>query len=168
METESNKLGSTLVAGLISAIIGATIWAMIIILFRYEVAILAWGLGGLSGYAVGYIAKKQVNGIHQFFSVISALLGIIIGKYAAFAYQVNGRTIGSIFDSEAISIFQKNLSLAFDGFDIIFILLAVITAWQVPLRFKHSEENKDEIHQHINEQNETAVETNEAEEKSHM
>ncbi len=154
METENNKLAATLAVAFIAGIVGAVIWAVIIILFRYEVAILAWGLGGLSGYAIGLVAKQQVKPIHQLIAVVSAMLGIIAGKYAAFAYAINGKTVAGIFDPDMITVFQKNLSISFGGIDIIFIILAVITAWQVPLQFKHADEDKDEIHQHIDVQDE--------------
>src|SRR5699024_1040664 len=167
METENNNVGVAVVVALIAAIVGAVVWALIAILFKYEVGIIAWALGGLSGYAVGTIAKQNVKTIHQLLAVISALLAIVIGKYAAFAYSFNGKTIGGIFDFDMIPVFQKNLSLFFGGFDIIFIVLAVVTAWQVPLQFKHAEENKDEIHQHIHTDEENQSDHNETSSDSH-
>lgn len=160
METENNNIGITMIVALLAAIIGAVVWAIIVILFRYEVGIIAWALGGLSGYAVGAVAKQNVNAIHQVVAVVSALLAIVMGKYAAFAYSYNGKTIGGIFDFDVIPVFQKNLSLFFGGFDIIFIILAVVTAWQVPLQFKHAEEKKEEIHQHIHTNDEDQPENN--------
>ena len=167
METEKNTLGPAVVVALIATIVGAAVWALIVILFKYEVGIIAWALGGLSGYAVGSIAKQNVKSTHQLLSVISALLAILIGKYAAFAYSYNGKTIGGIFNFDTIPIFQKNLSLFFSVFDIIFIILAVVTAWQVPLQFKQAEENKDEIHQHIHTDEENQTDHNESNNDPH-
>ncbi len=128
---------------LLSAIVGTIIWAIIGITFRSEVGIVAWALGFISGYAVGMVAKKEVHALHQIMAVISVLIAIIFGKYATFAYSYKGNTIGGIFDPHSVTIFNKNLSLFFGGFDIIFILLAVVTAWQVPLQFKKDDDDED-------------------------
>lgn len=155
MEEKNNTFIPTLLIALLAAIVGTIIWAIIGISFRSEIAIIAWALGFMSGYAVGMVAKKNVHALHQIMAVVSVLIAIIFGKYATFAYTYKGNTIGGIFDPHSVTVFNKNLSLFFGGFDIIFILLAVVTAWQVPLQFKKDDEEdkNDPENEQINQNN---------------
>ncbi len=150
---ESKNYLSTIIVAVIAAIASAIIWALIGILFNYELGIIAWAIGGIAGYAVGATAKEHLNAIHQIIAVIAALIGIVLGKYSAYAYSYGTfetrDSIAAIFDPVNIEFFQSNLGLFFGGYDIIFVILAIITAWQVPVQVRQAEENKDAIHDHI-------------------
>ena len=70
-------------------------------------------------------------------AVVSALVGILLGKYVSFAFSVQeqgeelGLSIG-LFSSEMFRIFRENLDEVFGLFDLLWIGLAVFTAWRVP------------------------------------
>lgn len=151
METDNKKLLPSLLVALIVALAGGIIWAVVIIFFNFELGIVALGIGALAGYAIGLIAQKNVSTIHQLISVVAALIGIALGKYIAFAHMYTRGDFSLMFDSFTFSVFQKNLSLVFDGFDFFFVILAIMTAWQIPMQFKNAEDNKDAIHAHIEE-----------------
>lgn len=159
---ESKNYLPTIIVAVIAAVASAVIWALIGILFNYELGIIAWAIGGLAGYAVGLVAKEHLTPLHQIIAVLAALVGIVLGKYSAFAYSYGRDSIAAIFDSNNIQVFQKNLDLFFGGYDIIFVILAIVTAWQIPVQLKQAEENKDAIHDHIGqpEDNQHAEELN--------
>jgi hypothetical protein len=133
MKLESNKLVLPVLGALLTAVVGGAVWALIAILTNYEIGFVAWGIGGLAGYAVYYLTNKKVNAAHQVIAVIASLIGILLGKYSIFGYFYNDGLTG-IFDSEVVTLFQENFSEFFGGKDIIFIVLAVVTAWQLPGR----------------------------------
>ena len=70
-------------------------------------------------------------------AVVSALVGVLLGKYLSFAFSVQeeaealGFSIG-LFSSEMFRIFRENLDDVFGLFDLLWIGLAVFTAWRVP------------------------------------
>ena len=65
-----------------------------------------------------------------------ALLGILIGKYLSFAWVVqdiaeeDGVSLG-VFSGETFSLFRENLGTVFSGFDLLWVGLAVFTAWRL-------------------------------------
>lgn len=128
---ESNKLGLSVFGALLAAVIGGAGWAIIAVLTNYEIGFVAWGIGGLAGYLVYSIAKTKVGAAHQIVAVLASLIGILLGKYFIVGYYFNN-DISGIFNSEVLTVFQENISELFDPKDLIFILLAVVTAWQLP------------------------------------
>lgn len=146
---ETKKYFPTLIVGVLVAIISAAIWALIGIIFNYELGVIAWAIGGLAGYAVFLVAQENVNPVHQIIAVIASLVGILLGKYSAFAYTYGRDGIASIFNGDHVTLFIDNIGLFFGGFDIVFVILAVVTAWQFPVTLKQAGENKDDIHNHI-------------------
>lgn len=128
---ESKNLSLSIIGALLAAIIGGAVWAFIAILTDYEIGFIAWAIGGLAGYAVVFIAKSNVNMVHQVIAVIASLIGILLGKYFIFGYYYN-ESISGIFNNEVMTTFGENFLVFFGGMDVIFVLLAVVTAWQLP------------------------------------
>lgn len=122
-------------AALLAAIIGGVVWALIVVVTEYEVGIVAWAIGGLAALAVSFSAKK-ITPVHQIIAVVASLLGILLGKYFVYGYYLIGETEGimSMFHMEVIRMFPQFFSALFGGMDIIFVLLAIVTAWQLPVK----------------------------------
>ncbi|WP_410771611.1 hypothetical protein [Fontibacillus sp. BL9] len=134
MHSEKSSVVVPVLAALAAAIIGGAIWALIVVLTEYEVGIVAWAIGGLAAFAVSKFSRK-VTAVHQLVAVIASLLGILLGKYFAFAYFLtNG--IDGIFNSAIFTVFKDNFIDMFSGMDIVFVVLAVATAWQLPAKMK--------------------------------
>jgi hypothetical protein len=133
----SGSLFPAVAAGLIAAIVGGVVWGLIVKITDYEVGIVAWGIGFVAGTAVVF-ATRGGKGPHlQAIAVVSALLGILLGKYLsyAFAVQEQGDALGisiGLFSSDMFRIFRENLSDVFGLFDLLWTGLAVYTAWRVP------------------------------------
>src|SRR5438034_8501239 len=77
-------------AGLVAAIAGGIAWGLIVKWTDYEIGFAAWGLGFLVGMAV-LVATRGSRGLpFQAIAIGCALLGILIGKYLAFVWIVQG------------------------------------------------------------------------------
>ncbi|MNO60645.1 hypothetical protein D3C76_512670 [compost metagenome] len=131
MEQKSN-VGISVIGALIAAVVGGVVWAAITILTNYEIGFIAWVIGGLTAFGAAKFATK-ITPLHQIVSVLASLLGIVIGKYLAYGYMANGGFSG-IFSSDTFSILSDNISFMFGVKDIIFVLIAVAIAWQMPIK----------------------------------
>lgn len=141
---QETKVGLSIIYALLGALFGGIIWALAAILFDYELGLIALAIGGLTGYAVVFAAKDSVTNSHQIIAVITSLIGIILGKYFSFGYFFSGGFEG-IFNSITFAYFRTYFLDLFGGMDIIFVLLAIITAWQIPgKQINRMEPNTDE------------------------
>ena len=132
---ESNKFGPAVSLALIASVVGGIIWGLIAIYANYEIGVVAWAIGLMAGYAVTMPSKENITTAHNLVAVISSLIGIILGKYLFFAYQFSEAFIDvRMFSWETISAFPEYFDILFGMMDIVFILLAVVTAWQIPAR----------------------------------
>ena len=168
-ETEGN-LPMAIVGGVIAALIGAGVWAGILIATEYEIGILAWGLGVLTGFGVVLLGR---GGRPSFglIAAICALFSIFMGKYfavghllpnmakearvqmesidpemAALMGMVDEATLNQAMEEELgfnpsevtyasvgaiISFMIKNAGDVFSVYDLLWIGLAVASAWKI-------------------------------------
>ena len=138
-----NSIVGALVGGLIAAIVGGVVWGFIVVKTEREIGYVAWGIGLLCGFAVVLFAGRKKGLPFQFIAVLASILGILIGKYATFfmllkqelgnlAEQGEAITQPSVLDPRAIMVFFQMLPEMLSGFDIVWVLLAVFTAWRMP------------------------------------
>ena len=120
-----------LLAGLVAAVAGGIAWGLVVKLTDYEIGIAAWGVGALVGYAVLLAAGGRKSADLQVAAVVCALAGILLGKYLAFAFVVQEGFGGriAILSGDMLSLFRDALGDVFGLFDLIWIGLAVATAW---------------------------------------
>ena len=131
-----------LVGGGLAAVVGGGLWALIAIGTGYVIGFMAWGMGWLTGFAVLLFSRGKRGIPLQIISVISSVLGIAIGKYFIFFHYLKdavakqyGLEIASyisILKEEVIHDFMEGIGSMVSGFDILWIILAVITAWRIP------------------------------------
>jgi hypothetical protein len=127
-------------AGLAAAVAGAVVWGLIVRWSEYEVGFVAWGIGFLVGTAVVLGARGARGLPYQAAAVVLALVGILIGKYLAFAW-----TLADVLEEEGITeisfpVFSRDTWDAFmeardevwGAFDLLWIGLAVVTAFRIP------------------------------------
>jgi len=118
------------VAALLAALAGAAVWALVVKTTEYEIGALAWGIGLASGAAAVAVARRRTPGV-QVAAVAAAAIGILVGKYLTFALVVqeqSGAPIG-LFSTEMRSLFRDNLDTVFALYDLLWIALAVGSAW---------------------------------------
>ena len=102
------SFGIGCVCSLVGALIGAAIWAGVLVATEYEVAYIAIGLGFLAGLgmSIGYKDEGVVPGLT---AVGMALFGILVAKGAAF-YIWNSEALQSDMESmsSVASMFEEN------------------------------------------------------------
>ncbi|GAA0387079.1 hypothetical protein [Paenibacillus motobuensis] len=130
---EKGKVLMPAVAALLAAIVGAVVWALIIVLAEYELGIIAWGIGLLTAFAVSFFSPR-ITPVQQIIAVIASLIGIVLGKFFALSYIMNDGMDG-MFSSYSITFFTDNIIEVSQPIDILFVVLAVVTAWQLPARW---------------------------------
>jgi mannose/fructose/N-acetylgalactosamine-specific phosphotransferase system component IID len=133
----SGSLLPALGAGLAAAIVGGVVWGLIVKISDYEVGIIAWGIGFVAGTAVVFAARGGKGQRLQVIAVVSALVGVLLGKYLSYAFVVQeqadaaGVSVG-LFSGDMFRFFREDLDSIFGLFDLLWIGLAVFTAWRVP------------------------------------
>jgi hypothetical protein len=133
----ASSLLPAIAAGIAAALVGGIVWGLIVKVSDYEVGFVAWGIGVAAGTAVVYATRGAKGPRLQVIAVASALLGILLGKYLAFAFTVQddaeaaGASIG-ILSGEMRSLFRHNLDVVFSFFDVLWVGFAVFTAWRIP------------------------------------
>lgn len=131
-----------LIGGGLAAVLGGGLWAIIAIGTGYVIGFMAWGMGWLTGFGVLLFSRGKKGIPLQIISVISSVLGIAMGKYFIFFHYIKnevtkqyGKEIAdsiSIFMEEVIYDFIEGIGSMVSGFDVLWITLAVITAWRIP------------------------------------
>ena len=131
-----------IVGGLVAALVGGFIWAMIAIVTDYEVGIVAIGIGVLTGFAVVIVSGGGTGILFQLVAVVSSVLGVLFGKYYIFVHYVKEFMEGeygaeaadsiSLFAADTIDLFVENAGDLFGGYDILWVILAVVAAWKIP------------------------------------
>lgn len=125
---------------------------------EYELGVVAWAIGGITAFAVAKSAKR-ITPIHQVISVVASLIGILIGKYFTFAYFVSKTFVfDGMFDGDIFPLFTENITDMFGLMDIVFILFAVLTAWQAPVRFAAKKEESAQQQSQTDQGNSTPIE----------
>jgi hypothetical protein len=131
-----------LLGGLIAAVVSGAIWGGITILTGYEVGYVAIGVGYLCGLGVVMMSKGKRGMPLQMIAIMSSVLGILIGKYIAFfdifkgvmATEAGAEAVSwmAMFSTGMIQFFASNIASMASGFDLLWIALAVYTAWSIP------------------------------------
>lgn len=130
-----------LIGGVLAAVIGGVVWGFIATRTGYEIGYVAWGVGMLSGLAVVIFARGRKGLVMQAVAVLSGLMGITVGKYYAFVHYLRqalveqyGANAGevSMFSARVVQFFVEKFTVMLSGFDALWVVLAVVTAWRIP------------------------------------
>lgn len=131
---QPRPLGLALLAGLVAAVLGGVAWGLVVKHSEYEVGVVAWGIGLVVGFAVAAVSRARGPAL-QAIAVACALVGILLGKYLSYALvlqeeaDAQGVDVG-LFSGDMWSFFREDLDLVFGWFDLLWIGLAVFTAWR--------------------------------------
>ncbi len=136
-EVGSGELLTAVGAGLVAAVAGGVVWGLIGRWTNYEVAIAAWGIGFIVGTAVVYGSHGRRGLPLQLLAVVLALAGILIGKYLSFVWvnQSDLDRLGislPVFSRSTWDLFMDAKSNVLGGWDLLWIGLAVVTAFRIP------------------------------------
>jgi len=139
--TGDHLIGAVL-GGVLTALLGGLLWGFIVISANYEIGYMAWGLGGIAGFAVVKCSGGRKGLVPQVIATVSSLAGILIGKYFTFhhffvkevekLYGVDAANKFGFFSPETMKSFFNALSSMLSGHDALWVILAVVTAWSIP------------------------------------
>jgi len=137
-----DSLAPAMLGGGLAAAVGGGIWGLIVIGTGYVIGFMAWGIGLLAGYAVVLFSRGRKGVSLQVIAVLSSVLGIAIGKYVTFFHFLKeaimkkyGPEVASevsLFSERVVQVFIEGIDSMVSGFDILWVILAVITAWRIP------------------------------------
>jgi hypothetical protein len=151
-KAEGPDIMTGLLGGVVAAIIAGIVWGLLVIATNYEIGYVAIGVGALTGYGV-YLASGKKRGFSlQILASATSILGILVGKYIAFYHffkqgvdeeaasrGFNAAEVLStyrIFSFKMIGLFFKNISGWVNGYDILWVVLAVAAAYKIPKMLK--------------------------------
>ena len=124
-------------AGLVAAIAGGIVWALIVRWTDYEIGFVAWGIGFIVGTAVVFGSRNTRGVAFQLIAVLLALIGIAIGKYLAFVW-VGQDELGPlglelpIFSADTFDLWWQSRADVWSWWDLLWVGLAVYTAFRIP------------------------------------
>jgi hypothetical protein len=124
-----------LVGGLVGALLGGLIWGFIVGATGAEIGIAAIGVGALAGFGVVLLNRHRRGVPLQVIAAVCAIVGVGFGKYFAFVQVVNdelGAGTASLFSGRTFQAFTDLFGEIFSGFDVLWIVFAVYTAWRIP------------------------------------
>ncbi len=120
--------------GMAAGILGAAAWAALAYFAGVESGIVAWGIGGIVGFGTA-LGSRGGSPATALIAVLITVVAICAGKYLAVYFTLN-----KFFDELPAGAEQDRAKLVQDAFlqsfgilDIIFFLLAIVTAWQIAL-----------------------------------
>jgi hypothetical protein len=140
--TNALHIIGALIGGLLGGAIGAAIWAAVAYFTEYEVGYVALAVGLLAGlFAVLFSGGRRGIPI-QIIAILTALLGIFVGKYAALyalGVKLTNEQVGSDMtnrvlqqlpplDPNTIRLFVDQIVAALQPVDALFVVLAVLAA----------------------------------------
>lgn len=141
-EMTLDTLIPAVIGGGLAAIVGGAAWGLIVNLSGYEIGYAAWGIGLVAGFGVLLFARGRTGVALQIIAVISSFVGILIGKYFTFFhvlkevieedYGPEAASTISIFSGKVIDFFFSKIVAMSSPYDILWIILAVGTAWSIP------------------------------------
>jgi hypothetical protein len=136
-EVRSGVFLTAALAGLAAAIVGGVVWGLIVRWSGYEIGFAAWGIGFIVGTAVVFGAQRQRGMPLQLIAVVLALAGIVLGKYLAFVW-IGQDELGKagielpVFSTDTMRLFWDLKSDIWGGWDLLWVGLAVVTAFRIP------------------------------------
>jgi signal peptidase I len=121
------------VAGGLVAVLAGIAWGLAARWTDRELGILAWGVGVAVGSAILSVARRRTPSL-QVLAVVLALVGLLIGKYLAFAFVLQDqlREVGTgigVLSRDMLHEFRTSLREVFGRFDLLWIVLGAGSAW---------------------------------------
>lgn len=124
--------GATIGAG-----IGALGWWLILAWTGYEIGLIAVAVGWLAGMGTRLAAGRQRGFTLQVLAVSASVAGIVFGNFFTILHVLNqgdpahnlAPTEVGLLSPAAPGIFLLSLLAMFDGWNLLWILLAVTTSW---------------------------------------
>ena len=141
-EMTLDTLIPVVIGGGLAAVVGGAVWGLIVKVTGYEIGYVAWAVGVAAGFGVLLFARGRRGLALQVIAVLASILGILIGKYFAFfevLKQVATKDYGaelaahlSMLSGKTIVLFFSMIGSMSSPYDILWVILAVASAWRIP------------------------------------
>ena len=128
MQSEQN-LPMAVLGGLVAALAGAIIWAIITAATDYQIGWMAVGVGFLVGFSVRFTGKG-VDKIYGVIGAVFALLGCLAGNFFTVVYFVSVQESISFFDLLLGVDFNMIVNIMTDTFQVMDILFYGIAIYE--------------------------------------
>jgi hypothetical protein len=123
----------------LAAAVGGAIWGAVAYFTKRELGILALAMGWLTATAVLFFSKGRRTAPYRIIAVVFSLAGILVGKYTSMFFFLKdelvtqGKTLefGQLFSPQYAGLFFSNISQVLNLFDLLWVGLAVYTAWNM-------------------------------------
>jgi hypothetical protein len=140
-EASRPPTGRAVLAAALAAALGATAWAVMVVVTDHSIGIAAVGLGLLAGQLVHRLTGGERGVFPAVVSGVAVVAALVAGKYAAFAYllhrdaehrfgAVGGRYYGYL-SGHTWDLFRSHLSTEFSAFYLLWVGLGIIAAWRI-------------------------------------
>ena len=143
----NQNLQLAIIGGIIAAIIGASLWAVITIVTDFQIGWMAVGVGFLVGYAVR-ITGKGITKIYGYIGGVLALLGCLAGNLFSVCAIISKQEGIPFFDI----LMRLNPQIAFDlmkatfsPIDLLFYFIAIYEGYRFSFRSITEEELADVV-----------------------
>jgi len=93
------------IAGAVAALIGGGLWAAFVIVTKYELGWVAWGVGGLVGVVMSRVTPVRGRTV-ALFGAGAAAIGLLAGKALIAAYTVNPGTLAHEITADSSLMLQ--------------------------------------------------------------
>lgn len=94
-----------IIAGAVAALIGGGLWALVVIVTKYELGWIAWGVGALVGVVMARATPVRGPSIAAAGAVIAAV-GLVAGKAVIAAYTINAQAISREITADSSLMLQ--------------------------------------------------------------
>ena len=136
--TDEPNLAAAILGGLVAALAGAIVWALITVTTKFQIGFMAVGVGFLVAWAVRTLGKghAQVFGvIGGSFALLGCLLGNLLSACGFIAQQNLQPVVGVTMKVLSSPAFVASiLQATFNGMDLLFYAIAVYEGYKLARR----------------------------------
>ena len=123
-------------AGVVAALVGAAIWAIVTDMTGYQIGLMAIAVGFLVGYAVQFLGKG-IERPYQYVGAACALLGCVLGNYFAdvgFLGQQLHADFFTVLSRIPLDKAGTLMQASFQPMDVLFYAIAVYEGYRFSLK----------------------------------
>jgi len=136
------NLSMGIVAGAVAAAAGAALWAILTALTKFQIGLMAVGIGFIVGYSVRTLGK----GIDKAFGIAGAALslaGCVVGNFASVLMMISQEEsipLGTLLSGLSFPMFLDIMTVTFHPMDLVFYAVAVYEGYRLSFRKVSDEE----------------------------
>ena len=137
-EIVPTNLGKAIAAALGAAVVGAVLWAVVTVMTKYQIGIMAIGVGFLVGWAVRVTGRSGAP-VLGYVGAVFALIGCLLGNLLTISGFISAETAVPLSDALAKLLLQPATAVSmmqesFSPMDLVFYAIAVYEGYKIARR----------------------------------